>query len=177
MIIDFVATISAGFALAGVALVLRSLTRRWLPAWIVPAAAGLGMLSFAIWNEYTWHSRTVGALPDGVVVARAQAETAPWRPWTYIRPIVTRFSAVDTRRSRTNPEVPGLVADPPCLLLNRDAGSRASAGASRLRRHPGARRAALTQRHPARRRVDWEELPETDETLRASVRLRPLAAS
>jgi hypothetical protein len=164
MIIDFVATISAGFALAGVALVLRSLTRRWLPAWIVPAAAGLGMLSFAIWNEYTWHSRTVGALPDGVVVARAQAETAPWRPWTYIRPIVTRFSAVDTRRSRTNPKVPGQVLTT-VLLIGRWQPSLAVPVVFDC---PGARRAALTSDTPLDGEFDWEELPETDETLRAT---------
>ena len=55
MFLDLVATISAAFALAGVALILRSLSRKRLPGWIVPAAAGFGMLSFAIWNEYTWY--------------------------------------------------------------------------------------------------------------------------
>lgn len=48
MVIDLAATVTAGFAMAGVALILRSLTGRRLPAWTVPAAAGLGMLGFAV---------------------------------------------------------------------------------------------------------------------------------
>lgn len=109
MILELVAAVSAGLGLAGLALLLRVATRRRLPAWTVPAAAGLGMLAFAIWSESTWYGRTAGALPPGVVVARAVEDAAPWRPWTYVWPIVTRFSAVDTRARRTNAARPGEV--------------------------------------------------------------------
>jgi hypothetical protein len=169
MFIDFIATVSAGFALAGVALILRSLTRRWLPAWIVPAAAGLGMLTFAVWNEYTWYPRTAGALPEGVVVARAREETAPWRPWTYMRPIVTRFSAVDTRLNRTNPEAPGQVLTS-VLLMGR---WQPSLSVPVVFDCPGGRRAALTGDAPLEGELDWEQLPATDETLLVACKAGP----
>lgn len=170
MFIDLVATISAGFALAGVALILRSLTRKRLPGWIVPAAAGLGMLSFAIWNEYTWYPRTVAALPEGVVVARAQENSAPWRPWTYVRPLVTRFSAVDTRLNRTNPDSPGQVLTT-VLLIGR---WQPSASVPVIFDCEGARRAAFSSDAPLDAEPDWEELPPTDESLRAAC--GPIAA-
>jgi hypothetical protein len=113
------------------------------------------MLSFAIWNEYTWYPRTVAALPDGVVVARAQENSAPWRPWTYVRPIVTRFSAVDTRMNRTNPEAPGQVLTT-VLLVGPLAARRQRAGHLRLRGRPPR---LLTGDAPLEGRADWEELP------------------
>lgn len=168
MILDFIATVCAGFALAGVALALRALSRRRLPAWIVPAAAGLGMLGFAVWNEYTWYPRTVAALPDGVVVARAQEESAPWRPWSYVRPIVTRFSAVDTRVSRTNPGAPGQVLTTVVLVGRWQPGMTVPV----LFDCESSRRAPLTGDTPLAEidgtGLSWEELPPTDETLRAA---------
>jgi hypothetical protein len=164
MFLDLVATISAAFALAGVALILRSLSRKRLPGWIVPAAAGFGMLSFAIWNEYTWYPRTVAALPDGVVVARAQENSAPWRPWTYVRPLVTRFSAVDTRMNRTNPDAPGQVLTTVLLVGRWQPGASVPV----IFDCEGARRAMLTGDAPLGAEPDWEVLPATDESLRAA---------
>lgn len=166
MFIDLVATISAGFALAGITLVLRALTRHRLPAWIIPAAAGLGMLGFAIWNEYTWYPRTVAALPEGVVVARARQESAVWRPWTYVRPIVTRFSAVDTRMNRTNPDAAGRVLTTVLLVGRWQPGVTVPV----IFDCETSRRAPLTGDTPlpetARSDLDWEEIPSTDELLR-----------
>lgn len=164
MTLDLIAAICAGFALAGVALILRSLSRKRLPAWIVPAAAGLGMLSFAIWSEYTWYSRTTAALPQGVVVVRAQEERAVWRPWTYLRPIVTRFSAVDTRATRTNPEAPAQVLTSVVLIGRWRPGITLPV----LFDCDGARRAAMTSDAPLDGDIQWEALPATDEALRAA---------
>lgn len=108
MLLDFVAAAAAGFGLAGVAMVLRHLTRGNLPKWIVPASAGLGMLIFAIWNEYSWFDRVTGALPAEVIVVSAPEETMFYRPWTYAKPLITRFVAVDRTtmvRSTLHPEL------------------------------------------------------------------------
>jgi hypothetical protein len=76
-------------------LVLRHLSRGSLPKWMVPAAAGVGMLGFAIWNEYTWFDRVTAALPAQVILVSAPQDRAVYRPWTYIVPLTTRFVALD----------------------------------------------------------------------------------
>ncbi|MEZ5778935.1 MAG: hypothetical protein R3E44_11305 [Paracoccaceae bacterium] len=95
MLIDFISTISAGFAAAGVVLILNHLSGRRLPKWALPAGVGLAMLSFAVWNEYSWYPRTRAQLPDSVIVASAPADRSVYRPWSYVAPLVTRFVAVD----------------------------------------------------------------------------------
>lgn len=109
MLFDLIAAVSAGFLLAGLALGLKFILRGRLPAWIVPAAAGFGMLSYAIWSEYSWFDRARATLPDGVEVASSTEVRAWYRPWTYVVPQVVRFIAVDHRMSRRNDAHPGQV--------------------------------------------------------------------
>lgn len=109
MLFDLIAAFSAGFLLAGLALGLKFLLRGRAPAWLVPVAAGLGMLSYAIWSEYSWFERARATLPDGVVVASSNEVQAWYRPWTYLVPQVDRFIAVDHRMSRRNEALPGHV--------------------------------------------------------------------
>lgn len=97
-------------------------------------------------------------------MARAQEEAALWRPWTFVRPIVTRFSAVDTRVNRTNPEAPGQVLTS-VLLVGR---WRPSLSVPVVLDCRGARRAPLTGDTPLEGPLDWEDLPATDETLSAA---------
>lgn len=68
-----------------------------LPKWLVPAGAGLGMLLFQIYSEYTWYGHT-RSLPAETVVVAEIAETAPYKPWSYLKPQVLRFVAVDTAK-------------------------------------------------------------------------------
>ncbi|MFV0492455.1 MAG: hypothetical protein ACK5M4_11610 [Pseudorhodobacter sp.] len=108
MLFDLIVVICAGFALAGTLMILRRLSGNRLPGWLVPASAGLGMLTYAIWSEYSWYDRVTGALPDGVVVLSAPAETMPYRPWTYLRPLHLRFLALDgggMTRVAENPDI------------------------------------------------------------------------
>ncbi len=111
MLIDFIATIAAGAGVACIVFIASHLslrlTGRKLAKWVLPAGIGLGMLSYAIWNEYTWYPRVRAALPEGVVVASAPAERVFYRPWSYIVPSVSRFIAVDrgpTTRSAADPQ-------------------------------------------------------------------------
>ncbi|MES7593453.1 hypothetical protein U6M85_12405, partial [Cutibacterium acnes] len=65
---ELIATFSAGLGAAGIALLLRAITLKKLPNWIIPVFAGAGMLGFQIYSEYTWFSHQRSLLPAGVEV-------------------------------------------------------------------------------------------------------------
>ena len=106
MFLELIATVFAGIACAGVAMLLNLLTGRRLPKWALPVAAGLGMIAMTISNEYTWFKRTAERLPDGVQVAMTVAEQSWLRPWTKAFPYTKRFVAVDTATVRKNDNLP-----------------------------------------------------------------------
>ena len=99
---ELVATVFAGLGAAGIALMLRKLSAKKLPRYLVPVFAGLGMLGFQIHAEYNWYSHQTSLLPAGVVVVKAVEEKISWRPWTLIKPQITRFMAVDVKNSAAN---------------------------------------------------------------------------
>jgi hypothetical protein len=111
MLLELISTITAGFGAAGLALIAGFLLRVAgvaLPRWIVPTSAGLGMLAFAIWSEYSWFGRVAAQLPPQVVVIDAPSEASLFRPWTQVWPITLRFLAIDTGgvlRSSVDPEL------------------------------------------------------------------------
>ena len=70
MFVELIATIFAGIACAGIAMALNRLTGRRLPKWIMPIAAGAGMIGMTISNEYTWFGRTAERLPAGAGESR-----------------------------------------------------------------------------------------------------------
>lgn len=109
MLFEFIAAVAAGIAVAGVAMGCRWISRGLLPKWIVPVAAGLGMLSYTIWSEYTWFERTVASFQRPVEVAWSNADSAFWRPWSYVLPLATRFTAVDTATVQRHDGQPGQV--------------------------------------------------------------------
>lgn len=96
MIWHLVATFSAGLGAAGIAFLLRSITRQKLPKWIIPAFAGLGMLGYQVYFEYNWFEHQTSRQPQGSVVTSSQQSSAIWRPWTFIYPMTTVFTVVDT---------------------------------------------------------------------------------
>ena len=96
MIWHLVATFSAGLGAAGIAFLLRSITRQKLPKWIIPACAGLGMLGYQVYFEYNWFEHQSSRQPQGSVVTSSQQSSAIWRPWTFIYPMTTVFTVVDT---------------------------------------------------------------------------------
>lgn len=109
MLLELIAIVAAGFALAGVALTLNFIIGRRLPGWAFPTAAGAGMLVMAIWLEYSWLDRATGALPAEVQVASTNEIRAWYRPWTYVFPLVNRLIAIDHRFDRRNPAMSGQV--------------------------------------------------------------------
>lgn len=106
MFLELIATFIAGIACAGIAMLVNSATGRRLPKWIIPIAAGAGMLAMTLSNEYTWYTRTVEQLPEGLTVALTVEEQSWVRPWTQIWPYTKRFVAVDRATARSHANQP-----------------------------------------------------------------------
>ncbi len=106
MFIELIATIFAGIACAGLAMLLNIVTGRRLPKWVMPVAAGAGMIGMTMSNEYTWFDRTAERLPEGVEIAMTVDEQGWLRPWTQFWPYTKRFVAVDTGTARSHPNLP-----------------------------------------------------------------------
>ena len=100
MLWELIATITAGFGAAGIALILRMMFKK-LPKWLIPAAAGLGMIGFQVFSEYTWFEHTRSRLPSETKVVAEIPETAFYKPWSYVKPEVLKFVAVDTANLET----------------------------------------------------------------------------
>ncbi|MDO5638609.1 MAG: hypothetical protein Q4G28_01940 [Neisseria sp.] len=98
MIWEFIAIISAGLGAAGIALLLRIFFKR-LPKWLVPAAAGIGMIGFQVYSEYNWYGHTRSLLPASAVVVAEVPQTAFYKPWSYVKPQILKFIAVDTAKT------------------------------------------------------------------------------
>lgn len=109
MIWELVGTLTVAAAVAGLAHMLVRAARGRLPGWLVPASAGLGMLIFVVYMEYSWSGRLIDQLPPEATVASRNATTSWFRPWTYVVPLTTRMTVVDHRFDRTNPDLPGMV--------------------------------------------------------------------
>lgn len=138
--LEAIAAVVAGFAAAGIMMGLRVLSGRRLPRWLVPAAAGAGMLAFTVWAEYAWYPRIQMQLPEGAVIVEAPENRAIWRPWTFWRPLVTQVAVADTRALMSNPDMPSVFLVPMSGL------ARWSPGGAWLEAIDctGARRAVMT---------------------------------
>ncbi|MEC9482186.1 MAG: hypothetical protein UMU75_02520 [Halomonas sp.] len=95
MIWQLIAAIFAGLGAAGIALILRQLSGKRLPRWIVPALGGLGMLGYQVYYEYAWFEHKRAQLPESAQVISTQQSQMLWRPWTYLFPLTTGFSVID----------------------------------------------------------------------------------
>lgn len=91
-----VATVFCGLGAAGIALGIRAATRNMAPKWIIPVFAGIGMLGYLIYGEYTWFDHKQSRLPAEAVVVSTERKGIFWRPWSLAYPYVTAFSTVDT---------------------------------------------------------------------------------
>lgn len=107
MFLEFVATIVVGVGVGGIVLLLNKAMRGRLPRYLTPALAGLSMIVFTIWSEYSWAGRTAQNLPQGVEVAWENEEAVFYRPWTYLFPQTNRMLAVDVAGARVNDAQPG----------------------------------------------------------------------
>ncbi|WP_417279323.1 hypothetical protein [Celeribacter sp.] len=119
MLLEFIATISAGAGAAGIILALQKLLRLPMPKWAMPAAAGVAMLAFTIWSDYSWYSRAEQGLGDSKVTALTVEKRQVWRPWTYLFPVTTQFIALDKEGAK----VDGAMVETDMYLLTRRSDS------------------------------------------------------
>ena len=83
-----------------------------IPGWVTPTLAGAGLIFTAIYMEYSWFDRVTRALPPEFVVTNAETTASPLRPWTYVVPLVNRFTALDGSKLARHPERSDLVVAP-----------------------------------------------------------------
>lgn len=100
MFVELIATFFAAIGVVGLVLLLNRISGGRLPKWSVPVAAGLTMIGYTIWSEYSWADRKKADLPEGMVVLREIEETAVWKPWTYLAPQVTGLVVLDSATVR-----------------------------------------------------------------------------
>lgn len=94
MVFILIATVAIGLGAAGLMLALTRLSGGRAPRWAAPVAAGLAMVAFMLWNEYTWYDRARESLPQGAVVAETYPYSSVFQPWTLVVPRVARFAVV-----------------------------------------------------------------------------------
>ena len=105
-----IAAIVAAVAGAGIALLLRSLTRKRLPKWIIPVFAGLGMLAYTVNYEYTWFESTQARLPAGSLVVSSEKGGMLWRPWTMMYPMPLAYTVLDEANAQVQDSDRGRIA-------------------------------------------------------------------
>ena len=109
MIYEFIATIAAGFGLAGLALIITHLSKLAglrAPKWLIPLFAAVGIFAFQIHQEYSWYDQQAAQLPQGVTVIKTVEDSTWFRPWSYIKPQTVRFMAIDSRHTEANATAP-----------------------------------------------------------------------
>jgi hypothetical protein len=97
MLWTLIAIAVSGLGAAGIALLLRKLTRNRLPKWIIPAFGGLGMLGYQIYYEYTWFEHQLQRQPAESVLVASESGEVLWRPWTFFWPMTTAFTVLDSK--------------------------------------------------------------------------------
>lgn len=111
MLFEFIATIAAGFGLAGVALIIIHLSKlagKRVPKWLIPLFGAIGIFGFQIHQEYDWFDQQVAKLPPSVTVVKKVEESTWFRPWSYLKPQTLRFMAADTENVRVQVNEPDI---------------------------------------------------------------------
>ncbi|MEZ5796847.1 MAG: hypothetical protein R3D63_04750 [Paracoccaceae bacterium] len=107
MALELVGALIAAATLGLMAWALRRLLPG-LPKWLIPVAAAVGLIGTTVALEYGWYARVSAELPATVQVVSSETEAMPLRPWTYLKPITMRFTALDHARTLTHPQRPEL---------------------------------------------------------------------
>ncbi|EAU43029.1 hypothetical protein FP2506_09306 [Fulvimarina pelagi HTCC2506] len=109
MALELFAAIALALSVGGIVYVLRKISGGRLPKTTIPVVAALSLVSFAIWGDYSWASRTASALPDRFVVIDEVGQSNIWRPWSFLFPVTERFVAVDLGGAQRNSNDPNKV--------------------------------------------------------------------
>lgn len=115
-VINLLGPIVAGIAIAGVLLFLKRVLRVPVPGWMIPVFAALTIFGLHVSNEYTWYDRHVALLPQTIEVIQPGGVSNWYEPWTYVKPRINRFVALDRARVKRNPDLDGFVLGPVLLV-------------------------------------------------------------
>jgi hypothetical protein len=111
MALEFLGSIAVAVTLG---LFVWALRKRFpaIPRWATPAVAGVGLIATTVWMEYSWFDRVSRALPPEFVATNQESGASPLRPWTYVAPLVDRFTALDTAKLARHPVRADMVIGP-----------------------------------------------------------------
>jgi hypothetical protein len=105
MIFNYAGTFVVGGAVALFIYAIVKTFKIAAPRWIYPASIGVAMMSFQVYNDYTWFDRAAADLPPTHVVAGSFTRADPLRFWTLLVEPVDRFSVVDRTSLKRNPKI------------------------------------------------------------------------
>lgn len=106
MVMSLVSVFALGLAIAAFIFATFKTLRRKPPKYLIPVAAGGGMLVFGIYNEYSWFYRYSADLPDSIEVVETFSVSKVWQPWTYVVPRINSFLALDHDKTRRHEKYP-----------------------------------------------------------------------
>ncbi len=109
MFIHLLATLAMGAIGALIVYVVARTFGKKPPGVLYPVAIAIGMLSYSIYDEYSWLDRASSAMPTRFQLVRTYATSMPYQPWTYLVPRTYKFDALDLGSPRSNPKAPQLV--------------------------------------------------------------------
>lgn len=95
MIWHLLAVFISGLALGGFGFLLIKISGNRLPKWIMPVAAGMGMLGYQAYYNYAWYDFKLGQLPERTIVIDVERNSDFFRPWSYFYPAVSNFTFID----------------------------------------------------------------------------------
>lgn len=116
---ELLGVIAVGIGMAALLFALSHAGRKAglkLPPWLLPAGIGLAMVSYSVWNDYSWFGRTTARLPENTQVLLVGRASQPWAPWTYLAPVEVRFAAMD--RTQVQEGADG-IRQAPIMLVER----------------------------------------------------------
>lgn len=108
MLIVYAGLAAVGVAAAGAVMLLWRVFGAKAPKGVIALSAGLAMVCFVLWNDYSWFGRTSAALPESMIVTGAFTASSPLAPWTLLFPPVNRYAAVDVASARRHESAPAL---------------------------------------------------------------------
>jgi hypothetical protein len=97
-----------GIAVTGVLVFMKRVLRVPLPGWSVPMLAAASIILAHVYNEYSWYDRFAVELPENVEVIETLTTASWYEPWSYVKPRVNRFTAIDRNSVQYNPAHPEL---------------------------------------------------------------------
>ncbi len=113
---DIIIAICLVFVVCGPVWAIARYLKVELPKFLLPALAGVSLLSYNGYMRYTWGDRTMEAFPPEVVVLKEYRSSTLFEPWTYLFPRVSHLIAADTTQTRTNPDHPELILGSTVML-------------------------------------------------------------